>query len=164
MIFYDFEVFKDDWLVVILDMKAQKEHVIINDPEQLKAFYEEHKDDIWCGYNSRNYDQFILRAILLGFDPKAVNDWIIVTDKSGWMFSNLFWQIPLNNYDVMPAVPVSLKTMEGMMGNNIKESDVPFNIDRKLTDREIAETVKYCRHDVEQTVEVFWNAKVTLMQ
>ena len=62
MIFYDFEVFKYDWLVVILDMDAQKEHVIINDPEQLKAFYETHKDDIWCGYNSRNYDQFILRA------------------------------------------------------------------------------------------------------
>ena len=159
MIFYDFEVFKYDWLVVILDMDAQKEHVIINDTEQLRTFYEDHKNDIWCGYNSRNYDQFILRAILLGFDPKEVNDWIIVKDKSGWMFSNLFWQISLNNYDVMPNVPVSLKTMEGFMGNNIKESDVPFNIDRKLTKDEIAETVKYCRHDVEQTVEVFLERK-----
>lgn len=159
MIFYDFEVFKHDWLVVMLDMTAQNEHVIINDPNGLKAFYEAHKDDIWCGYNSRNYDQFILRAILLDFNPKEVNDWIIVKDKSGWMYSNLFWQIPLNNYDVMPAVPVSLKTMEGFMGNNIKESDVPFNIDRKLTVTEIAETVKYCRHDVEQTVEVFLERK-----
>jgi DNA polymerase len=60
MIFYDFEVFQHDWLVVILDMDAQKEHVIINDPTTLKAFYEAHKDDIWVGYNSRNYDQFIL--------------------------------------------------------------------------------------------------------
>lgn len=159
MIFYDFEVFKYDWLVVILDMDAQKEHVIINDPEQLRTFYESHKNDIWCGYNSRNYDQFILRAILLGFNPKEVNDWIIVKDKSGWMFSNLFWQISLNNYDVMPNPPIGLKTMEGFMGNNIKESDVPFNIDRKLTDSEIEETVKYCRHDVEQTVEVFLERK-----
>lgn len=159
MIFYDFEVFKYDWLVVMLDMDAQKEHVIINDSDQLKAFYEDHKKDIWCGYNSRNYDQFILRAILLDFNPKEVNDWIIVKDKSGWMFSNLFWQISLNNYDVMPSVPVSLKTMEGFMGNNIKESDVPFDIDRKLTPEEIAETVKYCRHDVEQTVEVFLERK-----
>ena len=159
MIFYDFEVFKYDWLVVILDMNAQKEHVIINDSDQLKAFYEAHKDDIWCGYNSRNYDQFILRAILLDFNPKEVNDWIIVKDKSGWMFSNLFWRISLNNYDVMPNPPVGLKTMEGFMGNNIKESDVPFDIDRKLTEAEIAETVKYCRHDVEQTVEVFLERK-----
>ena len=159
MIFYDFEVFTHDWLVVILDMDAQKEHVIINDSEQLKAFYEDHKDDIWCGYNSRNYDQFILRAILLDFNPKEVNDWIIVKDKSGWGYSNLFWQISLNNYDVMPNPPIGLKTMEGFMGNNIKESDVPFDIKRKLTADEIAETVKYCRHDVEQTVEVFLERK-----
>lgn len=159
MLFYDFEVFKRDWLVVILDMDAQEEHVIINDPGQLKDFYEAHKNDIWCGYNSRNYDQFILRAILLDFDPKKVNDWIIVKDKSGWMYSNLFWQVPLNNYDVMPNPPIGLKTMEGMMGNDIKETSVPFGIDRKLTPAEIAETVKYCRHDVEQTVEVFLERK-----
>ena len=159
MIFYDFEVFKYDWLVVILDMEARKEHVIINDSNQLKAFHEAHKDDIWCGYNSRNYDQFILKAILLDFNPKEVNDWIIVKDCPGWQFSNLFWQVPLVNYDVMPNPPIGLKTMEGMMGNNIKESDVPFDIDRKLTEAEIAETVKYCRHDVEQTVEVFLERK-----
>lgn len=159
MLFYDFEVFKYDWLVVILDMEAQKEHVIINDPDGLKVFYEAHKDNIWCGFNSRNYDQFILRAILLDFNPKEVNDHIIVKDKSGWMFSNLFWKIPLNNYDVMPNPPIGLKTLEGFMGNNIKESDVPFDIDRKLTPAEIDETVKYCRHDVEQTVEVFLERK-----
>lgn len=159
MIFYDFEVFKHDWLVVILDMGARMEHVIINDPDQLKAFYEAHKDDIWVGYNSRNYDQFILKGILCDFNPKEVNDWIIAKDLPGWKFSNLFWQIPLNNYDVMPNPPIGLKTMEGMMGNDIKESDVPFDIDRKLTEAEIAETVKYCRHDVEQTVEVFLERK-----
>lgn len=159
ILFYDFEVFKHDWLVVILDMDAQKEHVIINDSEQLKTFYEDHKDDIWCGYNSRNYDQFILRAILLDFNPKEVNDWIIVKDKSGWMYSNLFWKISLNNYDVMPNPPIGLKTMEGFMGNDIKESNVDFNLNRKLTPAEIAETVKYCRHDVEQTVEVFLERK-----
>lgn len=159
MIFYDFEVFLYDWLVVILDMDAQQEHVIVNDPDRLKQFYESHKDDIWCGYNSRDYDQFILKAILLDFDPKKVNDWIIVKDKPGWKFSNLFWKIPLNNYDVMPNPPIGLKTMEGFMGNNIKESDVPFDIQRKLTPEEIAETVKYCRHDVEQTVEVFLERK-----
>jgi DNA polymerase len=159
MIFYDFETFKYDWLVVILDMDAQKEHVIINDPDQLKAFYEDHKDDIWVGYNSRNYDQFILKGILLDFNPKEINDWIITKDRPGWQFSNLLWKIQVNNYDVMPNPPIGLKTMEGFMGNNIKESDVPFNIDRKLTEAEIAETVKYCRHDVEQTVEVFLERK-----
>lgn len=32
------------------------------------------------------------------------------------------------NYDVMPNPPVGLKTMEGFMGSNIKETEVPFDI------------------------------------
>ena len=55
----------------------------------------------------------------------------------------------------MTGIDRGLKTFEGFMGNNIKESSVPFDIDRKLTQEELDETVKYCRHDVEQTVEVF---------
>lgn len=140
-------------------MEAKQEHVIVNDPDRLKAFYEAHKNDIWCGYNSRDYDQFILKAIMCDFNPKEVNDWMIVKERQGWQFSNLFWKIPLNNYDVMPNPPVGLKTMEGMMGNDIRESDVDFRIKRKLTKAEIEDTIKYCRHDVEQTVEVFLERK-----
>ena len=159
ILFFDFEVFKYDWLVVILDMTAQEEQVIINDPDALKAFYETHKEDIWVGFNSRDYDQYILKAILLDFDPKEVNDWIIVKKRKGWQFSSLFHKIPLNNYDTMPNPPIGLKTFEGMMGNDIRESEVSFQTPRKLTAAEIAETVKYCRHDVEQTVEVFLERK-----
>lgn len=155
ILFYDFEVFKHDWLVVILDMDAQEEHVIINDPDRLQEFYDEHKTDIWIGYNSRQYDQYILRAILLGLNPKELSDWIIVHDRPAFQFSNLLMKIQLINYDVMPNPPIGLKTLEGFMGNNIQETSVPFDIDRKLTPAEIAETVKYCRHDVEQTIEVF---------
>ena len=52
-----------------------------------------------------------------------------------------------------------LKSLEGFMGNNIKETSVPFDIDRKLTKSELQETIKYCRHDVEQTIEVFLERK-----
>lgn len=155
MIFYDFEVFKCDWLVVLIDMKAQKETVIINDPVALELFYSEHKNDIWTGFNSRHYDQYILKSIVCGFDPKEVNDWIIVQDCPGWAYSNAFRNVPLNNYDVMGSIDRGLKVFEGFMGNDIRETSVPFDIDRKLTSTEIEETVKYCRHDVEQTIEVF---------
>jgi len=155
MVFYDFEVFAYDWLVVILDMDAQKEHVIVNDEERMRDFYELHKDDIWVGFNSRHYDQYILKSILLGLSPKQCNDWIIVKERPGWSFSSMFHKIPLNNYDVMQGVDRGLKVFEGFMGNDIRESSVPFNIRRKLTEEEIQETIKYCRHDVEQTVEVF---------
>lgn len=159
MIFYDFEVFKEDWLGVFIDMGKKQEHVIINDPDALQKIYEENINNIWVGFNSRHYDQYILKAILCGFDPKKVNDFIIKKDNPGWKFSSLFRNIPLNNYDVMANVDRGLKFFEGSMGNDIRESSVPFDIDRKLTQEEIEETVKYCRHDVEQTIEVFLQRK-----
>lgn len=155
LLFYDFEVFKYDWLVVVMDMAAKKTHVIINSPEELEALYKANIKEIWVGFNSRHYDQYILKAILCGFDPKKVNDYIITKGNPGWKFSSLFRQFPLWNYDVMLNTDVGLKSFEGFMGNDIKETSVPFNIDRKLTPEEIAETVKYCKHDVEQTVQVF---------
>ncbi len=155
LLFYDFEVFKYDWLVVVMDMTAKKTHVIINSPEELEALYKANIKEIWVGFNSRHYDQYILKAILCGFDPKKVNDYIITKGNPGWKFSSLFRQFPLWNYDVMLNTDVGLKSFEGFMGNDIKETSVPFNIDRKLTPEEIAETVRYCKHDVEQTVQVF---------
>lgn len=158
--FFDFEVFKYDWLVVIIDPVDRMETVIVNDSQKLKDYYEDHKDEIWIGYNSRGYDQYILKSILLDFDPKKVNDFIIVENKKGYQYSSLFKKIPLNNYDVFHrATDRGLKTHEGFMGNNIKESEISFDIDRKLTAAEIAETIEYCRHDVEQTIEVFLHRK-----
>lgn len=155
MLFYDFEVFILDWLVVINDASNRKEKVIVNDPDALQKFYEEHCNDIWTGYNSRHYDQYILKGIICGFDPKKINDYIILKGNPGWKFSSMFKQIPLLNYDVMLGTDRGLKSFEGFMGNNIKETSVPFDIDRKLTPEEIEQTIFYCRHDVQQTMEVF---------
>lgn len=159
MIFYDFEVFKYDWLTVLLDTKARAETVIENDPDKLERFYQDNVNDIWVGYNSRHYDIWILRAILSGFNPKGMNDWIIVEGREPYQFASGLSQIPLNNFDVMPNPPIGLKTLEGFMGSDIRETEVPFDIDRKLTDEEIQMTVKYCRHDVEQTMMVFLKRK-----
>ena len=159
MLFYDFEVFKYDWLVVVLDMIAKKEYVIVNNKEQLENLYTSNKNNIWIGFNSRHYDQYIFKGILAGFNPKEINDFIIVEDQPGWKFSSLLRKFLLNNYDVMNGTDRGLKTFEGFMGNDICESSVPFNVDRKLTPEEIAETIKYCRHDVQQTVEVFLKRK-----
>lgn len=149
ILFYDFEVFKYDWLVVVIDSDTHKEHVIINDRDQLERLYEANKYNIWVGYNSRHYDQYILKGILCGFDPKEINDFIIVQHMDGWQFSDQLRKIPLNNYDVMPNPPVGLKTLEGFLGSDIRETEVPFDINRKLTRKEIEQTVFYCRHDVE---------------
>lgn len=156
MLFYDFEVFKYDWLVVVKDTATRTTHEIVNSPDELEALYERSKKEIWCGFNSRHYDQYILKAILCGFDPKKVNDYIIVKGNPGWKFApTMFRNIPLLNYDVMLGTDRGLKSFEGFMGHDIKETSVPFDIDRKLTDAEIRETLKYCNHDVDHAMEVF---------
>lgn len=159
MLFYDFEVFKYDWLVVIKDTEAKTTTNIINDTEQLRKFYELHKNDIWVGFNSRSYDQYILKGLLLGLDPKEINDHIIVKHKGGWEYSSLFNKIQLYNYDIMTDKNRGLKQLEAFMGNDIRETTVSFDIDRKLTDKEIEEVIFYCNHDVEQTMYVFINRK-----
>lgn len=158
MLFYDFEVMKYDWLVVVINPFEETTTIIINDSTKLGRFYEENKTKIWVGYNSRNYDQYILKAILLGFSPKAVNDWIIVEKRKGWEYSGLFNALQLYNYDCMPK-GYGLKQLESFMGDNIKETSVPFDIERPLTQEETYETVKYCIHDVEETMKVF-NANI----
>lgn len=158
--FYDFEVFKHDWMVVVINPTTRDERVIINDVDALTALYEEHKREIWVGYNNIHYDQFIFKGILCGFDPKAINDFIIAEGHKGWQYSSLLRKVYMVNYDVFhPRTDRGLKTHEAYLGNDICETTVPFDIDRKLTDAEIAETVKYCRHDVEQTIEVFMQRK-----
>lgn len=156
---YDFEVFKKDWLMVAIDPIEQTERVIINNRDQLQEFYEEYADDgIFIGYNNKHYDQYIFKAILLGMDPKEVNDKIIVEHKEGWLVVPAGREIHMINYDTMPSgngEKKTLKQLEGFMGDDIRESQVDFNIDRKLTPEDIAETVEYCRHDVEETLRVF---------
>ncbi len=158
LVFGDFEVFKYDWMVVFIDLFNEEEVVIVNDSQKLIDYYEKHKDSVFAFYNGRRYDQWIMKAIICGLDPKAVNDWIIIQDKQGWQFSDLFRDVTINMFDVMTTMH-SLKTLEGFMGNDVQETGVDFNIDRKLTAAEIAETIEYCRHDVEQTIEVFLRRK-----
>lgn len=158
--FYDFEVFKHDWMVVVINPVTHDERVIVNDADALTALYEGRKREIWVGYNNLHYDQFIFKGILCGFDPKAINDFIIAEGHKGWQYSSLLRKLYMVNYDVFhPRTDRGLKTHEAYLGNDICETTVPFDIDRKLTEAEIAETVKYCRHDVEQTIEVFMQRK-----
>lgn len=170
MIVYDFEVFKYNWIVVTCDLHKKEFRTIKDDTEELTEFFRAHEYDIWVGFNSRHYDQYILKGILAGFDPAKVNHHIIVEKKDGWQFSPLFNRWKVINYDVMPSPPIGLKVLEGFLGSDIRESDVSFNLDRPLTDKELDQVEHYCRHDVEETIKVFseklddFNAMFSIVQ
>lgn len=156
MIFYDFEVFKYNWLIKALNMDDHTWITIWDDPERLREFYEKtYNSHIYVGFNNKHYDQYIYKGILLGINPKQINDQIIKEGKDGWQISSRFNKIPMINYDVFASKSASLKTLEGFMGSNIKETDVPFDIDRPLTEEEKRQTEIYCESDVENTVKIF---------
>ena len=152
MIFFDTEVFAYDWLLVTFDGKDFT--YIENDRELLQQYYNKHKNDLWIGYNCKGYDQYIIKAILSGINPKIVNDYIIKHNKPGWSFSNKFRNIELNIYDCM-VFGKSLKQLESYMGVNIHETDVDFDIKRKLNIEERRLNREYCHDDVYNTALVF---------
>lgn len=140
--------------MVSINYETKEKTVVINSVPDLRKFYDEHSTDIWVGYNSRMYDQFILKGILLGLDPYFINNEIIVNDKKGWQVVKDNGEIVLYNFDIATGFH-SLKQLEGFMGSTIKETDVPFDLDRKLTADEIKQVEFYCTHDVEETLKVF---------
>lgn len=155
LVFYDFEVTKFDWMVVLIIPAEDSVQCICNQEYALEQFYQKHKYDVWCGYNSRHYDQYILKGILCGFDPWKVNEHIIFDKKPGWSFSDAFNKIFLINYDVQTNRDKSLKELEGFQGHNIHESSVSFSIQRRLTEAEAKEMSVYCRNDVLEAMNVF---------
>ena len=156
--FIDFEVFKYDWLCVIASPMTQSETVIVNNPYELRAYYNAHKDEIFIGYNIREYDSWIFKSILGGFNPYEMNEHIITKGLKGYQFSNTLRDYPLITYDII-QLNTSLKQLEAMQGHNIYESGVDFRIDRKLTPEELGETIKYCRNDVQETMDLFLQLK-----
>lgn len=154
LIVYDAEVFCEDWLVIFKDIETGKYTCVHNDNEELKECISE--DCIYIGFNSKHYDQFIIKAICCGFTPqevKQVNDFIIGGGQ-GWecpMLRDFFFRF--NNVDIKDDMQMglSLKAIEGHLGLSVEESTVPFDIDRPLTEEELKETAKYCIHDVDTT-------------
>lgn len=154
IIFYDFEVFKHDWMVVFRDRDTKKTFSIVNNTDLLLRFWKKHKDDIFVGYNSRSYDVNIFKGILLGKDPYMLTKALIEDEMKGFQVLPDGHKVQLYNFDVFDGQH-SLKQLEGFMGNNIHETSVDFKIQRKLTKEEIDLTLKYCSSDVYNTAEVF---------
>ena len=158
---YDTEVFAHDFLVVFKDRDSGKYYAFHNDNEAVKNFVTELDcaGASFCGFNTKNYDQYIIKAICGGFSPeevKQVNDWIIGGGQ-GWqcpLLEGVFFRF--NNVDIMDDMQMglSLKAIEGHLGMSIEETEVDFNLDRPLTQEELKLTLKYCMHDVDATEQV----------
>ena len=153
---FDYEVFKYDWIVIIKCAGENDYFIAHNDSETVNDFMKE-KSPLLCGYNSKGYDQFIHRAVLMRLSPeeiKGLNDYIILEDGHGWDYGPIRnSKIWFDCFDLMDDVQMgtSLKHIEAHLGLDIRETSVPFDIDRPLTAQEVEDVITYCKHDVDAT-------------
>ena len=151
---YDCEVFSHDWIVVFKDKETGIFTVVHNDNEALRSCISE--DAIYIGFNSKHYDQYIIKGICADLSPqelKQLNDYIIAGNQ-GWQYPLLNgFYFSFNNVDIRDDTQqgLSLKAIEGHMGISIQETEVDFNLDRPLTQEELDQTIFYCKHDVDAT-------------
>ena len=155
----DCEVFKHYFLFVATDI-ATGETNIIETRDDLLDFYNKNLDSIWVFYNAE-YDRHILKAKLLGtYDTYTVSQEIIYYDKKPFQ---IFKRKDLEAYPMIcydaKTTPHGLKKLEAFMGEDIRETTVPFDLQRPLTQEEKAEVIFYCKHDVEQTCKVLKHIK-----
>lgn len=152
---FDCEVFAHDWLFVFKEVATGRYTVIHNDNDAVLAFMEQ--EPYLGGFNNKHYDNHILKAVMIGADPetvKQVNDLIIVEEIDGWDIPYLRdYKVFFHSFDLMDDCQdgISLKGIEAHLGIPIEETEVDFNITRKLTATELEQTIKYCKYDVDAT-------------
>lgn len=152
---FDSEVFKYDWLFTFKSVDTGEYVRIWNDSEALTQYLED--DPFLGGFNNKKYDNFIIKAILIGCTTeqiKHISDEIVVKQKNGWDIPLLKeYKVSFHWFDLLDDCQsgVSLKGIEAHLGLPIRESTVDFNIDRPLTEDERREVEKYCQHDVDTT-------------
>ena len=161
---YDIEVFSDDWIVIFRNPESEHHIVIHNDNHRLRAFLEQ-SDIIIGGFNNKHYDNWILLTMIEGgsnIEVKRHSDYVI-NGGNAWEFPFIqFKRLPCPAFDLRDDIAdpgISLKAIEGNLKLPIVESSVPFDIDRKLTPEELDEVIRYCKHDVDSTVKLYWERK-----
>ena len=154
--FFDTEVFPHRWLVCALSVTGER--VSFSNDNDGFAYWVKKSNPFLVGYNSKRYDNYIVKAILANATPeevKAVSDAIIVDGIQGWEIE-MGWIKTPDSADLMldlPSFP-SLKTIEGNFKMSIEESSVEF--DREyMSNEEWQEVVDYCWHDVEALVPLY---------
>ena len=163
----DAEVYKYDWLVVFKDIATGSYTIAHNNNHKVKEEMSR-KGSIFGYFNGKHYDQYILKAIMCGADNaivKEINDHIIA---GGMGFEHYFRrqnQAWFDGFDIRDDMQMglSLKAIEGHLGMDIKETGVPFDIDRPLTPDELQATIGYCKHDVDVTESLIKLRKSYLM-
>lgn len=161
--FTDSETMRHDNLWVFKNKRTKAIRVIHNDPYALQDFIASDPDMFLAGFNMRDYDQYILKGCLLGYNNeqlKELNDLLIFGElQEVWdYFGAEAWDV------TMPAIidlyhdmlHLSLKEIEGNMGRTVDEFEIDFDREEPLTPEELERLIEYCISDVEATEALYY--------
>jgi len=158
LLFYDVESFKYDSLVVFKDINNRLiAKFWIDESDVFKDISNVIADHILVGYNNYSYDDYILKYMT---NQSLCDPALIKSCNDDLINGRLNQRSPIkhNTLDTFQQISLlfpSLKMIEGNMGKSIIESEIPFDIDRKLTPEERKIVESYCEYDVENTIEVY---------
>lgn len=167
---YDLEVYKDNWFAGFKrPEKGSRSIIIHNDVYRLRNFLMQ-PDIILGGFNNKHYDDYIMKTMINGgtnYHVKKHNDHII-SGGEPWGYNPIdyndmmFKRLPCPTFDLRDDIAdegISLKAIEGNLKRKIVECSVPFDIDRPLTEKEIAEVIHYLNEDLDGTIALYWERK-----
>lgn len=167
---YDIEVTCEDYMITFYNPQEEKQ--FINTIEGLQEFVD---NNIILAYNDRGYDNIVLSTMLRTngnqYEIKKCSDTIINTKKNNRVAVDyLRKRYPVNwdlkSLDLMSEIipdddvnTLSLKMIEANWGDDIIESEIDFNIDRKLTEDELQTMAQYNLADTKAAWKVLMQRK-----
>lgn len=171
---FDVEVMKHNSMVVFKDLEGKTVRVFSSSLDGLGDLYEQGiitgigydgleefiEGNTLIGYNNHYYDDYILYAMMKKELNPFIKEWndSIIKKRSTVNMKRVDNCKTLDCFQQIDISKPSLKRIEGNMGSSIRESNVDFDIDRKLTPFENFETFLYCEYDVLQTLAI-WNMR-----
>lgn len=160
LIFYDFEVLKNDWLVSFYKEDTNQWYSFRNNRDGLCGFVLQHKSTYYfVGFNNKSFDDQCLKAIWYNINPYRVIEHSIIDNKPYWTLPEFQYKRNIPNFvsiDLMkfPGMQaLSLKEIEGNLGLAIVENNL-LNKD-KINDEEYKQVLEYNKHDVLATYELY---------
>ena len=160
LIFYDFEVLKNDWLVSFYKEDTNQWYTFRNNRDGLCGFVLQHKSTYYfVGFNNKAFDDQCLKAIWYNINPYRVIEHSIIDNKPYWTLPEFQYKRNIPNFvsiDLMkfPGMQaLSLKEIEGNLGLAIVENNL---LDKdKLNEEEYKQVLEYNKHDVLATYELY---------
>jgi len=177
-LFYDFEVYKNFWLVSFKNTKGNRTiiHSRMNYKEPLSRLLKKVNDFIFVGVNNSRYDTVMLNYLLQYYPYKSTED----QTKEMYEMSRKIIEEDIHYKSLMADKKVKERTYEmdvlnylgqGMGAKEMacrlhhpKLESLPIHPQKNITDEDIATLIEYCNNDVDIVERIVNEVTGTEMQ